>query len=93
MTEKIVPYEECKITVEYAPIRPAHEAMVLSGFTEFGSAGMVFESEFGNGSFTVCVDLEEYPDEELMRSTVKSTMNEVYGPVGAAWSKVSLEWL
>lgn len=93
MNANTAPYEECRIKVEYAPIRPDHEVMVLSGFDHFGAPGMIVESTFEAGNFTVFVDLEEYPDELLLREAVKSTMNEVYGPVGASWSKVELELL
>lgn len=87
------PYEECKITVAYAPIKPDHETMVLSGFDEFGTPGMIVESNFENGSFTVFVDIDEYPDELIIRETVKAAMNEAYGPVGARWSQVEVEWI
>lgn len=87
------PYEECRITVAYAPIKPAHETMVLSGFDEFGTPGMIVESKFENGSFTVFVDIDEYPDELIIRETVTAAMNETYGPVGARWSQVEVEWL
>lgn len=87
------PYEECKITVSYAPIKPAHGTMVLSGFDEFGTPGMIVESKFEEGSFTVFVDIDEYPDELIIRETVTAAMNEAYGPVGARWSQVEVEWL
>lgn len=87
------PYEECKITVAYAPIKPAHETMVLSGFDEFGAPGMIVESKFEDGSFTIFVAIDEYPDELIIRKTVAAAMNEAYGPVGARWSQVEVEWL
>lgn len=89
----IEPYEECLVTVDYAPIRPAHETMVLSGFQEFGNSRMIFESSFGDGKFAVSVDPYEFSDEQLILEATKATLNEVYGPVAAAWAKVSLEWL
>lgn len=95
MTAKIAiaPCEECKITVSYAPIKPAHETMVLSGFDEFGTPGMIVESKFEDGSFTIFVAIDQYPDEPIIRETVAAAMNEAYGPVGARWSRVELEWL
>lgn len=93
MTANTAPYEECRITVTYAPIKPDHETMVLSGFDEFGTPGMIVESKFEPGQFTIFVDIDQYPDELIIRETVSAAMNEAYGPVGARWSQVEVEWL
>ena len=65
MTANTAPYEECRITVNYAPIRPDHETMVLSGFDHFGTQGMIVESNFADGSFTVFLHLAQVPVEHL----------------------------
>lgn len=86
-------FEEARVTVKYAPVRPAHEAMVLSGFDEFGARGMVFETEFADGNFRVSIDPEIEAEDGPILEAVNATLNEVYGAVGLAKAEVSLVWM
>ena len=92
MTNTENTFQECIIVVDYAPIRPAHEALILSGFDEHRPYGTVVESEFVDGSFTVYVESDGYPNEEAVREAVKATVQDVFGTVGVSKAQLGVAW-
>ena len=92
MTKPTIPFEDFSVTVSYKSILPEHREMVLSGLENRGTPGMVKESSFGSESFTLSIDPEVEDDEGLILDAVKATMGDVYGVVGAAWSRIDGEW-
>jgi len=83
---------EAEIVVEYGPVRPNHENRLLTALTEFNDAGLVIESSFETGQFSVCIELTGSEDELALREIIKNTLNEAYGEVAVAKAKVSVDF-
>jgi len=94
MTKSAPVAEEATVTIEYTPIKPAHESkLVLNSFDGLKEIGMLFESNFEEGKLTLCVELTSYPDETRLRELIAAILEEAYGEVAVAKAQVSIQWI
>lgn len=84
--------EEATIVVEYGPVRPNHENRLLTALTEFNEAGLLIESSFETGKFTVCIDLMPGLDDAILDQSIKNTLKEVYGDVAVAQAHIAVSF-
>jgi len=84
--------EEGTIVVEYGPVRPTHENRLLTALTEFNEAGLVVESSFETGKFTVCIELIPGLNDAIIEEGIKNTLKEVYGEVAVAKAHIAVSF-
>jgi len=84
--------EEAEVVVKYGPVRPDHENRLLTALTEFNNIGLVTESSFETGQFTVYIEVEPLVEDDSVEKVIKNTLDEVYGEVAVAKAKVSVDF-
>jgi len=91
MTSKI-PFERFTVTVDYKSILPAHRDLVLDALESFGAPMPLPDSLFEGERFVVSFSAQTEDHEISILEGIRAAMSEVYGPVGAAWSRIDGEW-
>lgn len=93
MTSTELPFEGFRLSVGYESILPSQGEMLIEALREFGITTEILESSFEDGSFTILFGAESEDEEPLILEATKALLGEIYGPIGAAWSRIDGEWV